>query len=31
MIFTDGYTYKCKQDTTYSPSEYADAWEKVST
>lgn len=31
MIFTDSYTYKCKQDTTYSPSEYADAWEKVST
>ena len=31
MIFTDGYTYKCKQDTTYSPSEYAGAWEKVST
>lgn len=31
MIFTDGYTYKCKQDTTYSPSEYAAAWEKVST
>ena len=30
MIFTDGYTYKCKQDTTYSPSEYAAAWEKVS-
>lgn len=31
MIFTDGYTYKCKQDTTYSPTEQADAWEKVST
>lgn len=30
MIFTDGYIYKCKQDTTYSPSEYDDAWEKVS-
>lgn len=31
MIFTDGYTYKCKQDTTYSPIEQPDAWEKVST
>lgn len=29
MIFTDGYIYKCKQDTTYSPTEQADAWEKV--
>lgn len=31
MIFMDGYTYKCKQDTTYSPTEQADAWERVST
>ena len=30
MIYTDGYVYRCTQDTTYSPAEYADAWEKVS-
>lgn len=29
MVFTDGVTYKAKQDTNYSPSEYAQAWEAV--
>ena len=27
MIWTDGLTYKCTQDTNFSPSEYAQAWE----
>lgn len=27
MVFTDGLTYLCKQDTNFSPEEYADAWE----
>lgn len=27
MIWTDGLTYRCKSDTTYSPSDYAAAWE----
>lgn len=27
MIWTDGQTYRCKQDTNFSPAEYADAWE----
>lgn len=27
MIFTDGKVYKCLQDTNYSPTEYAQAWE----
>lgn len=27
MIWTDGKVYKCKQDTNFSPSEYAQAWE----
>lgn len=31
MVFTDGYVYRCKKDTTYSPIEQPDAWEKVST
>ena len=31
MVFTDGIIYKCKLDTTYSPTEQPDAWEKVST
>lgn len=31
MVFTDGYVYRCKKDTTYSPVEQPDAWEKVST
>ena len=26
MIWTDEYTYLCNMDTTYSPSEYAQAW-----
>lgn len=28
MIWTDGYTYRCLQDTNFSPEEYAQAWEK---
>lgn len=27
MIFTDGKTYKCLSDTTYSPADYSQAWE----
>ena len=27
MIWTDGKTYKCVQDTNFSPAEYAQAWE----
>lgn len=27
MIWTDGNTYKCVQDTNFSPEEYAQAWE----
>lgn len=27
MIWTDGQVYKCTQDTNFSPSEYAQAWE----
>ena len=27
MIWTDGNIYKCVQDTNFSPSEYAQAWE----
>ena len=27
MIWTDGWTYRCKQDTVYSPDSYAQAWE----
>lgn len=26
-IFTDGKTYRCKSDTSYSPSDYPAAWE----
>lgn len=26
MIWTDDHVYECKQDTVYSPSEYAQAW-----
>ena len=29
MIWTDGFTYLCNQNTNYSPEEYPDAWEKV--
>ena len=29
MIWTDGKTYKCVQDTNFSPTEYAQAWEVV--
>lgn len=28
IIWTDGYTYRCLQDTNFSPEEYAQAWEK---
>lgn len=31
MVFTDGCIYKCLSDTNYSPTEYAQAWEKVET
>ena len=27
MIYTDGKTYQCKQDTNFSPEYYAQAWE----
>lgn len=27
MIWSDGVTYKCKQDTNFNPEEYALAWE----
>ena len=27
MVWTDGVTYLCKQNTNFSPAEYADAWE----
>ena len=27
MVWTDGNIYKCVQDTNFSPSEYAQAWE----
>lgn len=29
MIFTDGATYKCLDDTTYSPTDYARVWEVI--
>lgn len=29
MIWTDGIAYRCTVDTTYSPAEYAAAWEAV--
>lgn len=29
MVWTDGRVYRCKQDTAYSPDEYAQAWEVV--
>lgn len=29
MIYTDGITYRCVQDTSFSPDEYAQAWEAV--
>ena len=29
MIWTDGKVYRCKQDTVYSPNDYAQAWERV--
>lgn len=29
MIWTDGQMYKCVQDTDFSPTEYAQAWEAV--
>lgn len=29
MIWTDGFTYLCNQDTNYNPEEYAQAWTKV--
>lgn len=28
MIWTDGAVYRCKQDTNFSPEDYAQAWEK---
>lgn len=30
MIWTDGNTYRCRQDTNFSPVEYAQAWEDAS-
>lgn len=29
MIFTDGKVYRCKQDTNFSPTDYAQVWEVV--
>ena len=29
MVYTDGKIYKCKQDTNFSPDDYAPAWEVV--
>lgn len=29
MFWTDGNTYRCKQDTNFSPEEYPQAWDKV--
>lgn len=29
MIYTDGQMYNCLQDTNFSPTEYAQAWEAV--
>lgn len=29
MIWTDGTVYRCAVDTVYSPTAYAQAWEKV--
>lgn len=28
-IWTDGKTYRCKQDTAYSPADQPDAWEQI--
>ena len=30
MIWTDGNTYRCKENTAYSPEEYGQAWELYS-
>ena len=30
MVWTDGKTYRCKSDTAYSPTEYAQAWQLIS-
>lgn len=29
MVWTDGNTYRCKQDTNFSPEEYPQAWENA--
>lgn len=29
MVWTDGNTYICKQDTNFSPEEYPQAWGKA--
>lgn len=29
MVYTDGKLYRCKQDTNFSPDDYAQAWEAV--
>lgn len=29
MIWTDGNTYQCTQDTNFSPDEYSQAWDNV--
>lgn len=29
MVWTDGGTYRCLQDTNFSPEEYAQAWEET--
>lgn len=29
MIWTDGYTYLCKEDTNFSPEDYPQAWENA--
>lgn len=30
MVYTDGKTYRCKQDTNFSPEDYPQAWEVAS-
>lgn len=29
MTYTDGKVYKCLADTAYSPTDYAQVWEKI--
>lgn len=29
VVYTDGKTYKCKQNTVYSPADFPQAWEEI--